>query len=86
MSPKPYEITNLKKLLSEDFVHFTYKKSDNGMKHAIGTTNLELIPEEKHPKEKTEVPPDVIIYYDVHDKKWQSFHKDLFLEIASPHK
>ena len=74
----------LKKKLKRGIVSFIYKKKSTGKtRHAIGTTNVALIPKEKRLKpykERTrKAPADSIVYYDL-DKKDVRSLKDQFLQ------
>ena len=74
----------LKKKLKSGIVTFTYKKKSTGeTRHAVGTTNIALIPREKRLKpykERTRrAPADSIVYYDL-DKEDVRSLKDRFLQ------
>ena len=74
----------LKKKLKSGIVTFIYKKKSTGeTRHAVGTTNIALIPREKRLKpykERTRrAPSDSIVYYDL-DKEDVRSLKDRFLQ------
>ena len=74
----------LKKKLKRGIVAFIYKKKSTGeTRHAVGTTNIALIPKEKRLKPYKErrrrAPSDSIVYYDL-DKEDVRSLKDKFLQ------
>ena len=74
----------LKKKLKSGIVTFVYKKKSTGeTRHAVGTTNIALIPKEKRLKpykERTRrAPSDSIVYYDLDKEDIRSL-KDRFLQ------
>lgn len=74
----------LKKKLKSGIVTFIYRKKSTGeTRHAVGTTNLALIPREKrlrpYRERRRRAPSDSIVYYDL-DKEDVRSLKDRFLQ------
>lgn len=66
-------ITNLKQGLKSGVVKFKYTKRDGSERLAIGTTNINDIPEEMHPSGANRNTSDQIIrYYDIQCNGWRS--------------
>lgn len=65
---------NLINDLKTGIVEFTYVKLNGEERKAKGTLNLELIPENSHPKTNiTSGNPDMIRYWDVTKEAWRTF-------------
>lgn len=64
----------LKKLLNESElpVMFSFIKKNGKRRDAWGTTNLELIPEEFHPKGNGAVSDKIISFFDTVADSWKS--------------
>jgi len=78
------KISEIKELLSNHIVTFQYKKKNDELRTAVGTTNLNLIPDEFHPKGTAkQLSDNVVRYYDVEKQSWRSFIKTNFLKILS---
>ena len=87
--------TRLKKELHEGVVTFTFKKKDGSERIAVGTTKIELVPEEFRPKEKEvkeikegEEPVEqkvsvVQTYFDMEKNAWRSLQKEKLVSIVS---
>ena len=64
-----------------------YTKLNEETRTAMGTTNLDLIPKEFHPKTK-EVPAepkpetDLIHYYDINSKGWRCFWLENLISLS----
>ena len=66
-------IKELKNRLRKGEVSFTYTKKDGSARTANGTTKLDMIPENSHPKGGYDTPDDVCRYYDLNSEGWRSF-------------
>ena len=71
-------IDTLKKELSEGALFVTFKKKDGTIREMVGTTNINIIPGEFHPKSITDVkaekPKDLVIIFDLTKNGWRSFN------------
>ena len=73
---------DFRKKLSTGVWRFSYFKKDGSIREAVGTLDVERIPEEKHP---TGDPSDVLAptctfsYFDLDKNEWRSFCLDLFI-------
>jgi len=71
-----WQFHGLRKMLSESDspIYFNYIKSHLVRRHAIGTLNMALIPEEKHPKGTRPPRPEgnILNYYDIERQDWRS--------------
>lgn len=65
------ETTQLKKELSKGVTEFAFIKKDGSVRIAKGTTNLNLIPNEKHPKGKAILSEKVISFFDLDKSDWR---------------
>jgi hypothetical protein len=65
-------ISNLKKGKTE----FAFIKKDGSVRIANGTTNLDLIPEDKHPKGTGKASDKVIAYFDTDKVAWRCLSKN----------
>lgn len=78
----PQAVIELKEKLQNGIVHFTYKKKDGTMRTAKGTTMLDLIPKENHPKGGvSNKPEDYVCYWDLDSNGWRSFKNTNFMKI-----
>jgi hypothetical protein len=82
MFPKLTQLVKLRKKLPKKKVAFSYIKDDGTLRHAIGTTNPDLMPKDKRPKgtSKRKPHPELINYYDFHSNSWASFRPCNFQE------
>jgi len=83
---------DLKKKLYTGIVTFTFQKKDGTKRIAVGTTKMELIPEEFRPKEKEK---EVVVteevekfsptqtYFDMEKNAWRSLQKEKLLSIET---
>ena len=61
--------------LNQGVVRFSFFKKDGSIREAIGTTNLLLIPTEKHPKGTALAPVySTINFFDLVKGEWRSFN------------
>lgn len=74
-------IEELKNRLRKGEVSFTYTKKDGTMRTAKGTTKMDMIPEDMHPKGGYDVPGNVCRYYDLNSEGWRSFITDNLISI-----
>lgn len=74
------EIIEFKNKLREGSVSFSYTKKNGDYRDAIDTLNMEMIPEENHPKGiDMNLSDDIIRYYDLNSNGWRSFHENQFI-------
>jgi len=70
------DIKELRKEMQNGVVEFKYIKKDGTIREAKGTTNMDIIPKDQHPKGDTEnYPEDIQRYYDIGEDGWRSFIK-----------
>ena len=75
-------IKTLRERMQNGSVKFSYTKLDGTLRTAIGTTNLEMIPEEFHPKDTGMNTSEAIQrYFDLDKNSWRSFTKTNLLSI-----
>ena len=61
---------------------FSYFKIDGGIREAVGTLCMDLIPAEHHPSSGARSKNSefaTVAYYDLDKKAWRSFRLDLFI-------
>ena len=73
--------------LQNGIYRVSFFKTDGTIREAVGTLNLELIPEEQRPKNDgstaKEPAPGVFNYYDLGKKAWRSFRCENFIGFIS---
>lgn len=74
-------VNDLREKLQNGIVSFTYKKKDGSIREANGTTRMDCIPEENHPKGTGEHSSDVVTYFDTDKNEWRSFREENFIHI-----
>jgi hypothetical protein len=75
-------IKTLRNRMQNGTVRFSYTKLDGTLRTATGTTKLEMIPEEYHPKDAGMNTPEVIQrYFDIDKNGWRSFTKTNLVSI-----
>lgn len=82
--------SNLETNLKEKWVSITFLKKDGSQRDILCTTNLDLVPVEKHPKKKetTEAPPEKKVDEDrlyvvfEKDNSWRSFRRSQIVSWA----
>lgn len=73
-------------LLSETLARVavvTFTKRDNSTRVMRCTTNLSLVPSDKHPKQSMNYSPDVYRVFDLDINEWRSFRKSTILKVES---
>lgn len=66
--------------LATGVYRFSYVKTDGSIREARGTLCLDIIPEDKRPKNNEHVPSyDTFPYYDLEKAAWRSFRLDNFI-------
>ena len=63
--------TIIRQQLSEGHLNFAFIKKDGSVRIANGTTNLDLIPQEFHPKGNGKASDKVIAYFDTDKNAWR---------------
>jgi hypothetical protein len=82
---------NIIDLLRSDTVQFTFIKADGSERIAVGTRNMNLIPEDKRPTGMTENKANdieegkdrVVTYYDLDANGWRSFKLNSVKKVHS---
>jgi len=64
----------LKNLLSEGKVKFSFEKLDGTLREAEGTTNLEMVPKGQHPRGGTG--PTGTCFFDLEKSAWRCISLD----------
>lgn len=72
MTLTPITHDGLRAELRQGIVAFAFKKLDGTLRTAIGTTNLGLVPIERHPKGRRESSPLAVTFFDVEKREWRS--------------
>jgi len=83
--------SKFKELLSKYIVTFKFIKrgSTPGTEEerkAVGTTNLELIPDSKHPQGKRTPPPHQVCFWDLEKEEWRSLRSFKFIKLIKVEK
>jgi hypothetical protein len=65
------KIAELRKQLSNGITNFAFIKKDGSVRIANGTTNLEMIPEENHPKGTGKASDKILAYFDTDKSSWR---------------
>lgn len=68
----PIEPAELKRRLHTGLVQFAFIKKDGVLRTAMGTTNLQHIPADHHPKGVREASPKVVCFWDLLTGEWRS--------------
>ena len=77
-------IENLKSLMRNGVVEFSYTKKDGSTRIAKGTLNFDVMGEENLPKNGVSYDSETTTrYFDVNSNGWRSFKNDNFIEILS---
>ena len=86
MTPKQIESKKqgIVKELQEGIVHLQFKKVNGDLRNMMGTLNLDLIPEEKHPKnDKTRKETEYLVtLFDTEVQDWGSFRTENLVEYS----
>lgn len=69
---EPISPERLRSKLREGVVHFAFKKLDGTLRTAFGTTQLTIIPIDKHPTGARESSPRVVVFFDTEKREWRS--------------
>jgi len=77
----PIDPAELRARLNRGTVQFAFKKLDGNLRTAIGTTCIESIPSESHPK-GGESSPKVVVYFDLQKMMWRSVsvNQEIFIQ------
>jgi hypothetical protein len=75
---------DLKYKLQAGEVKFSFTKTNGDVRYAVGTTNVDLIPDSgkllKEDAHKITDNPDVIKFFDLENNGWRSLRKESFLK------
>ena len=66
---------NLKVKLSEGATKFAFVKKDGSVRIALGTTNLQIVPRDKHPK-GNKASDKVVTFFDLEKQAWRSLSNE----------
>lgn len=77
-----WKAIKVKVAMAKAVVKFTFRKKDGSERVAEGTTNLNTIPVEKHPKEGKASSPKVITFFDTIKQEWRSFKPEAIIAIG----
>lgn len=72
MNLSPSTASELKRQLARGPVQFAFKKIGGDLRTALGTTNLDRIPRESHPKGVRTAPESVVTFFDLEKGSWRS--------------
>jgi hypothetical protein len=77
------KINELKNLLHNGVVEFTYTKKNGELRTARGTLNFDEIPEDQHPRggDVDYSSETTTRYYDLNSSGWRSFINENLVEI-----
>lgn len=77
---EPINPQELRNRLNVGTVQFAFKKVDGTLRTAIGTTLLEQVPLENHPKGGTSS-PKIVPYFDLQKQEWRSVsvYQEIFI-------
>ncbi|MFW9951015.1 MAG: SH3 beta-barrel fold-containing protein [Candidatus Thorarchaeota archaeon] len=67
----PINPDELRQRLNSGTVTFAFKKLDGNLRTAVGTTSIETIPVDHHPKGGTSS-DKVVVYFDLQKGEWRS--------------
>lgn len=65
------KIADLRNQLSNGITNFAFIKKDGSVRIANGTTNLDFIPEENHPKGTGKASDKILAYFDTDKSAWR---------------
>lgn len=73
----------LRRKLSEGVVEFKFLKADGTIRRAVGTTNMDYIPNKDVPKSSNNQQEDssVVKFYDIEKSAWRSCKAENLIEI-----
>jgi len=69
---EPISPSSLREALNNGTIQFAFKKKDGNLRIALGTTNMELVPLDDHPKGTGTSSPKVVPYFDLNKQAWRS--------------
>jgi hypothetical protein len=62
----------LRTKLTEGMTQFAFRKRDGSLRLALGTTNLDLVPIQWHPKGTGKTSDASVRYFDIQRQQWRS--------------
>jgi hypothetical protein len=65
------KVQDLRNELANGLTNFAFIKKDGSVRIANGTTNLDLIPAENHPKGTGKASDKVLAYFDLDKEAWR---------------
>lgn len=77
-----HTIEKVKEALNNYKAYFKFRKLDGEVRHALGTTNLNDVPVDKHPKGIKQGAKEVVTFFDLQKEEWRSFRKDSFIDLV----
>lgn len=77
----------LKDSLAKGETHFVFIKKDGTLRHAVGTTNLDLVPEQdkqfaSSEEEEKKERVGMVTYYDLEKNAWRCCKSENIVEIG----
>lgn len=80
----------LREKLHQGEVNFVFKKADGSQRRALGTTNLDLVPQDLWPKDMTSVEESaekqkdmgIVRFFDLEKGAWRSCKVENILEVC----
>ena len=72
MKGQRVETSELRTRLHEGRVHFQFVKKNGDLRDANGTTLLDNIPKDSHPKGVRDSSPSVTVFFDLDKGEWRS--------------
>lgn len=78
---QPINPQELRSRLNDGTVQFAFKKLDGTLRTALGTTNLEQIPLDSHPKGEGSS-PKIVPFFDLQKGEWRSVSvsREIFIQ------
>jgi len=69
---EPISPSALRDALNKGTIQFAFRKKDGNLRIALGTTNMELVPVDDHPKGTGTSSPKQVPYFDLKKNSWRS--------------
>ena len=72
----------LKEKMKNGEVRFTFTKKNGETRDARGTVNMDMIPDDYHPKGSYAIPSNTYRYFDLEKYEWRSFIIENLVSVA----
>ena len=69
---EPISPSALREALNKGTIQFAFRKKDGNLRIALGTTNMELVPVDDHPKGTGKSSSKQVPYFDLKKNSWRS--------------